>query len=325
MANHALREEVQVKTVLFSFIPVRETSMVASTRIARYVSDLLKVPLIDDSSIGEQRPDVLLIVNGAYAFCKHLEPLSHAIKSAQRIVWIQNDFTLGPPISDGQAMSPFRRAFVERHEQGKSHVEFWTTLEIKTKATSLSSYVNWNCLTFNQTDRPKRPPHDNALFYYGSFRAGRVSYFDRYFKNPKVETIVSSPSKKFSAYPVTLIPPMLSSDMNIELGKYGLGLYIEDKFSHKEFTSPANRFYEMLSAGLPMVFQPECGSMLRRAGYNPEPWTVDKASSIEKAMVKSDEIWYDQRCMLMPKAREERKTLDAATEAAWKKIKEAVR
>src|SRR5215467_8778026 len=172
-----------MKAVMFSFIPAVETSMVASTKVALFVSNTLQIPLVWDGSIGDYTDlDILIIVNGAYAFCGHLEPLSHAIVGAKKIVWIQQDYSIVPPINNGQATSPFRRAFVMRKEQGKSHLEYWTTCAKESKATQLSSYVNWNCLSMREKVY-KRPymKHDD-LVYYGSFRAGRKVYFDTYFK-----------------------------------------------------------------------------------------------------------------------------------------------
>src|SRR5580765_5975182 len=131
-----------MKSIIFSFVPCSDRSMVASTKVARFVSDTLGIPLICDATIGEHRNlDALLIVNGAYAFCKHLEPLSHAILGARRVVWIQQDYTIGAPINNGQATSPFRKAFVQRREAGKSHLEFWTTCEKESTRTPLSCYI----------------------------------------------------------------------------------------------------------------------------------------------------------------------------------------
>ena len=67
-----------MKAAIFSFIPCVETSMVASTKVGRYIQEQLQLPLIWDETIaGQTDLDALIIINGAYAFCKHLEPLSH--------------------------------------------------------------------------------------------------------------------------------------------------------------------------------------------------------------------------------------------------------
>jgi len=289
------------KIAIFSFVRISDNSMVASVRIARWLQQQLDAPLLWDASIGEMRDlDVLVIINGAYAFSPVLEPLSHAIYGAKKVIWCQNDYTIIPPINDGKAESPFRKAFVRRKEDSKEDTIYWSTCE-KWYSKKGSHYVNWNQLTFDPYYDEGVIAHwrqyaTNTVFYYGSFRIDRKELFDRYFKAPFTHTIVSSPTKKFEeAYPnIDTIGPVTENFFQT-LGHHGLGLYIEDRKSSREYHSPANRFYEMLSAGLPMVFQPECGEMLRKAGFNPEPYYVHKASDIKKMMSRREEIGIEQR------------------------------
>jgi hypothetical protein len=60
-----------------------------------------------------------------------------------------------------------------------------------------------------------------------------------------------------------------------------MGLYLEDRKSHKEFTSPATRFYEMLSVGMAMVFQEEAVPMLAEAGYNVAPYVATPETLVD--------------------------------------------
>lgn len=291
---------------MFSFVKLSENSMVASVRIARWLSEYLAVPVVDDSSITEGKPlDTLIIVNGAYGFSKHLAPLGQAIENAARVVWVQNDYTIIPPRDDGNAESPFRKAFVNRKSRGLKPTMFWSTCD-KWASRPGSTYVNWNMLSFDEKYDPKviakrRKLSRENLFYYGSYRDGsgkssRVPLFERYFREPAIETLISSPSDKFeNRFPKCEHVGTIMEDFYGCLGVHGLGLYIEDRKSSEEFHSPANRFYEMLSAGLPMVFQPECGTMLRQAGFNPEPWQVRNSRDIDKMMKMRESIGDVQR------------------------------
>lgn len=318
------------KAAIFSFVRVSDASMVASVRVARYLRDYLGFPLYDDEKIGSVDVPVLIIVNGAFAFCKCLEELSRAILRAKKIVWVQQDYTVVPPINDGSATSPFRRAFVERRERGLDHLHLWSTVTEKI-TTPLGHYCNWNCLTLDDANdatvaaRRRRAPGD--LLYYGSYRAGRVRDFDRFLETPRVPTVISSPSRKFEErYQHHLVThaPKIEEDFYDFLGKHGMGLYVEDRWSHSHFCSPANRFYEMLSAGLPMVFQPECGSMLRRAGYDPEPYYAESARHVPKLMDRRDSVGSEQREKWLPHAREERQRLDDQVMEAWGKMEQAL-
>jgi hypothetical protein len=301
-----------MRATIFSFTFHGENSMVASTRIANFISQKMSLPVHDHRSIEQVlgKPlDLLIIINGAYGFCKCLPQLAELVVNASRIVWVQNDYSIIPPKIDSKGVSPFRAAFRERHEKGLPHMDFWTTCEDWARFTPDSLYVNWNALTFDEKyderviARRRSSKSNNNLLYYGSFRDGsgkssRVRYFDRYFAEPKVHTIISSPAKQFrERYTHDKIQheDAIKNDFYGVLGGCGLGLYLEDRMSHERFHSPANRFYEMLSAGLPMVFQPEAESMMARAGFKIEKYVVHTAISVIARMNNREEIGEEQR------------------------------
>jgi hypothetical protein len=325
-AGIKLRELQMNKHMIFSFIPCVESSMVASTKVARFINDQLQIPLVWDETIGEHdNLDVLIIINGAYSFCNHLEPLSHAILGARRIVWVQQDYTIVPPINNGQATSPFRKAFVSRKEQGKSHLEFWTTCLNESKLTKLSSYINWNCLSM--TAAPvNNVNRSNELVYYGSYRKDRKKHFDQYFKFPKVPTVISCPNSKFkNEYPDKLIThySKINTDLILWLTQFGAGLFLEDRKSHNEFHSPPNRFYEMLSAKLPMMIDSSCCSTLWKAGYKElDAFTVESQLELQRKMDVREIIGLKQHSQWFELATKEKENLHIVMKQAWQKIKE---
>ena len=301
-----------MRAAIFSFTFHGENSMVASTRIANFIAKKMGVEVCDhrtvDTLLSGPAPDLLIIINGAYGFCKYLPELAVLAKLSRRIVWVQNDYSIIPPKIDSKGVSPFRAAFRERHEAGLPHMDFWTTCEDWARFTPDSLYVNWNALTFDEYYDPdvivRRRKHTMPeLLYYGSFRDGsgkssRVKYFDRYFSDPKVHTTISSPAKNFGErYRSEDILHMdaIKGDFYGMIGQFGMGLYLEDRMSHERFHSPANRFYEMLSAGLPMVFQPEAESMMARAGFKISDYVVSSALGMPRAMARREEIGRDQR------------------------------
>jgi hypothetical protein len=300
------RRSHDAEIVVFSFVKVTPGTVIPSARIASFLARELDArltvgsPLKGESGIGS--PRVLVVVNGAYAFMRDGADLGRAIEQAERVVWVQNDYTVVPPISDGEATSPFRRAFVARAEQGKSPMDFWTTCERTASATRLSRRVNWNAMAFEPVEADRSGANDRLL-YYGAFRAGRRIYFDRYFSAPTVPITVSTtarpglPNKFQESYGSPMIEHLekFTGELAPHLSRHGAGLYVEDKRSHSESHSPANRFYEMLSAGLPIVFQQECGAMLRRAGIDPTPFVANTPREVERLMARRAEIGSEQR------------------------------
>lgn len=348
--------EIKVKAKIFSFVRVSDNSIVASVRVARFVSETLGVPLCwtielggrlrwmsldgETEAIDAEPLDVLLIVGGAYAFSKGdtLERLGAAIQSAGQVIWISQDYTVVPPKDESGAESPFRKAFRVRSERtGKPSVSFWTTVEVMSRpgispsghrCGEHSTYVNWNVLTMEIGREPKpweERVSANIMLYYGSWRSGpgtrdRIRYFDRYFLRPGCHTLFSCPTgKAIERYPLLMHETKLT-DLLSYAGQFGLGLYLEDGMSHKEFHSPANRFYEMLSAGLPMVFQMEAQRMMEKAGYEMSDYILWNAEEAGKMMERKEEILVAQRRDWLPKAEADRLALPGALRAAWSKL-----
>jgi hypothetical protein len=285
-----------MKTAVFSFINPSPNSMIASARIARFVAKTLNVPLLWDASVRDTRWDVLILVNGAFSFCNVRDDLAVAVRRAKRIVWIQNDYAIYPPVPDGVAESTFRRAFVIREERGRPRMDLWTTIEENAQKTKSSRYVNWNMLTALKIPLRITRNHSDDLFYYGSWRQYRDKSFDRFFSTRRIPVSISSASKKFAErYPHARAAGMIERGAFFhELNAHGFGLYIEDVRSHRQFHSPANRFYEMLSAGLPMLFEPESRAMLQKAGFDPKDFIVRNARDVRDRMTERHDIAHDQ-------------------------------
>lgn len=320
---------------IFSFVKISDNSMVASVRIARFVSNTLGIPICWDETV-QQNLKTLIIINGAYAFAGNevLEALGKAIYSAQRVVWVQNDYTVIPPKDESGAESPFRKAFRDRFAEGKENCNYWTTCAPYARpgvaptghrCGPSSQYINWNAL--QMSDGIAAIPFESrqapdSLVYYGSFRKDREKYFDRYFLNPRVTTIISCPNRKFDDryHSTNIIHETKLGDLFEYLSNCGLGLYIEDKKSHNEFHSPANRFYEMLSAGLPMVFQPESQKTMDKGGYDISDWILWNAEEAPQLMERKQEIFDAQRLAFFERAKEEKSMLIGKLERAWEAI-----
>jgi hypothetical protein len=319
-----------MKAVIFSFIPAVETSMIASTRIARFMRDELQIPLIWTEDIADHTDlDALIIINGAFAFCRYLEPLATAILGAKRIIWIMNDYSIVPPINNGSATSPFRKAFVTRKSQNKPHLDFWSACEYESKLTPLSTYVNWPSLSMQKKVLRGKAKHDDVV-YFGSYRKGgspgskgsRVNSFDIYFKNPRYNLTISSPDKKFQE--IYKSPRILhvgkQDDLVNWLGERGLGLYLQDDYSNRNYHSPGDRFYEMLSAGLPMVFHQATGMTLRKAGFEIDNYVVNKSLDVARKLDTRNVIAKEQHGLWFEKANKQREELPAVIKTAWKKL-----
>lgn len=318
-----------MNAVVFSFNPPTPDGSLANARTAQWLSDKLDLPLICGPEIAEQTNlDVLFMVAGVFMYCRVLPEVARAVEGAKHVVWVQNDYTIQPPLADGNAESPFRKAFRIRRSEGKSDTHFWTTMERASRRTPLSAYLNWNSMAYDPVDdaafNHNRKNAVQDVFYYGADRTGRQSYFDRYFWNPWVPTTISSFSKSMSRYGerCDVIPAFKRTEFFERLGQYSMGLYLEDKKSHAEFTSPATRFYEMLSVGMAMVFQPEAAPMLLKAGYDVTGYIAATPGALPDLLERAGDIAKAQRATWATQPHLER--LEKAVKTEYQRMRKAV-
>lgn len=257
-----------MRAAVWTFIEPRATSITPSDKIARLVAELADAPLVwnnnwEGKNVGKLKSlDILFMVNGPFAFCKNIASVAPAVRIAKRIIWVQNDYAIIPPKAESKGESPFRAAFRERAEAGLPEMEFWTTVEEYVK-NKKDKYVNWNAMAYTPlklSPVSETSPLDRCAIYYGYYRDFRKPSFDKYFAKSGDWMHVATPSKDFPKhYPnLVLRQPMKGDSWLYRLRSYGAGLYIEDKRQHGEYHSPATRFFEMLSAGLPIAFDEDC-------------------------------------------------------------------
>lgn len=319
-----------MKAAVFSFNPPTPDGSLANARTAQWLSDKLNQPLICGPEIADAKDlDVLFMVAGVFMYCRVLPEVALAVEGARHVVWVQNDYTIQPPLADGSAESPFRKAFRNRRATGKPDTHFWSTMEKASKRTPLSAYLNWNAMAYDgllsdEQFAINREAMLPEVFYYGADRAGRLPYFDRYFKNPWVPMTISSFSKSMHRYDerCDVIPAFKRTEFFEKLAGYSMGLYLEDRKSHAEFTSPATRFYEMLSVGMAMIFQPEAAPMLLKAGYDVAPYIARGPGDVPDLLERAHSIAEEQRAQwaTIPHG----KVLEKAVLKEYKRLQEAV-
>lgn len=268
----------------------KPTSTVASARIAKFLVGALiedRFNLVDTREKANLMLNTmcelhtLIIVNGPMAFCDFLPELGLLVRAAHRVIWVQQDYTISPPSATSTAESPFRKAFADR----KLRPDFWTTVKRNVQQPG-DCYINWNQLTWHP--QPLKPllRAGHNLMYYGAYRNKRETDFHRYFTNAPYPVHISTTvlrGKKFKEIaPNAIIIPPFAGLTYFPL--CSASIYIEDDKSHYEFHSPANRFYELLSARVPILFDHKCVMMLAEAGITPKPeWVVKGQDDVMRA------------------------------------------
>lgn len=244
-------------------------SIIASNRIAKYLSYYLKCPLIDSrEACSEHSYDHLFIVNGPMLYCNFRPELMALCNRAKNLIWVENEYTIAIP-----------RFIKVREPAILSNCENY-------RGTDLYGYVNWNRLTFVKSITAQAVRYE-GLCYYGAYREDRELYFKKYLGSDAYKVHIS-PSSKPALNKYALISPtaryFAAPDLLAVLGQYQASLYIEDRSTHQRYNSPANRFYEALSAHTLQIFDASVLNTFDRAGINVRPWTVDSPAQVAELL-----------------------------------------
>jgi hypothetical protein len=259
------------------------TSTSPTMRIAKYVAGMLpEASFIYDvptaKAVENVVFDVLFVKYGMLAFSDHRKEALKIYGNAKRIINLENDYAF-------EADKRFRKPD-----------EVWSTIAGRTH------YCNWNVLTRHGTEGwgPKddfRAATNRGLLYYGAYRPDRVEYFERYFKAAPYPVTVSSfrGEKDFGvlAPGAQLMSAFRDPDGPSE---WEMTIYLEDKASHELYCSPANRFYECVHMGLPMVIDEHAVHTLKRGGIQyPEEFGVTDKWDVRQFLEFAGDMRDDQQ------------------------------
>lgn len=261
------------RDIIVHLTKVKDSTTLASARIARFLRSQLNIPWIvdDDHEAAVAKKDAIdgnirrvYLVNGPPAFCTFREDLASIIRHCATVIWVQNDYTIYPPSQVNKVLRA--RGWVN----DKGHTDppnIWTTIPDRCRKPT-DHYVNWNCLTFEPVE-PESKTREKKLFYFGAYRNGREDSFSTYL--PDNNSTVISTTARAKAKFEDLLPraEVVGPVDNVieECAKYRYGIYLHDKSSCARFMSLANRFYEMLSARMLIFVAENAVGTFEDAGY----------------------------------------------------------
>lgn len=213
-------------------------------------------PTVNDDIKGGY--DAIIFIHAshyAYVDYKWLEASPNA-----KLFYVTNEYNLGEPRALWMAAKAGRRyEVIANHEQSISKL--------------VNKYVDdWHIVNLNSLCLDVQPRSDDKVsgkaLYYGSFRKGRVKYFQKYFNSDSV--IVSSHKKNHKKFYGVDANPSFIPRINWAkdgLSKYRVSLYLEDEVTHNHYNYLANRFYEALNYGVVPLFDESCINTLIKCAY----------------------------------------------------------
>lgn len=263
--------------------------------IGHIVADIAGIPVIDDTNyLNVEAPtDTMFLVSGFAGFCKVRDRLGEFASTCRRLVYLCNDYTAPPPSQVNKVV----------RERDDIHLELWAQMDeggMKGRTTDryLLRRVEWTWLR----DRPIRRVQDPiypGLFYYGSLRPGRMKTFERYLgtdvEGPLwVSTTSRSESKwwDFNGRIRTVEPLERFEDFQ----SFERTIYITDDASLGHNHGIANRFFEAMSAGLPIVADPRTRELFEFYGIHDMVYAEDgnEAMRIKDPYLKRDRDWFGE-------------------------------
>lgn len=145
--------------------------------------------------------------------------------------------------------------------------------------------VNLNTLIYDPLIQRGSHERKYDIIYFGMFRKDRTKYFKEYFD---MDMIVSTSTRNILFFKQLGIetrymhPFYWGQHSALEL--FNFSLYLEDEYSHRVYTYPANRFYEALMFGVVQLFDVNCKKTFELANYDISDYIVSDRLSLKRKM-----------------------------------------
>jgi hypothetical protein len=281
--------------------PTPDRSTLASVHLAFYLARRYEMPIMrpnEPKHPPEREPDVPLLpvrhfargkfdlafwVAGSHSFCdeSYRDAMADVYRRTLINVYVVNDYHL-PLLPKAARVAKATGNFYYR----------WTTVPHHLKNHG-DSFVNLNQIAYRPLP-PREPTKEleRTLLYYGAFRQPRRDMFERYFQRSiPYNAVISTGSGRTRfgnsvddlreiAAGATIVKKF--PDLLPGLQDFGAALYIEDEYSRDYYTCPAMRFYELVAAGVPILFDESSRFTMETAGYDITPYVVYGSSDVQR-------------------------------------------
>lgn len=288
------------KIRVLSYNTIGPRSILATARLARFLSGVLGAPIMDRQEHFDEWEqsgelyDAIFIINGIPLYCNYRESLykcfSEHAQAGKKIFWVGQDYNgkMMPQTHQYAEMvaSPNFKllAAFERAAWGNKAVR-----------ENQYEYIDWNALTYDPLPELQEhlvngapiKPKINGLLYYGAARSNRFHKFEQYYgygKGAGVERYFSASSALASGSLTKRLGKQVDGTENFEvdfnwvssfninnvsesISNYAASLHIEDEANAQFFCSLPNRVYEIISSGSLLLIDKDCVQSYLKSGY----------------------------------------------------------
>ena len=225
-----------------------EASLTVAYRNMMVLSKELNAPLYVDAAGLKSAPDHFdaIICGFGSTSCERTESVAFLKRNPQaQLWWLVGEYeqsTFAPLFYAGRKYGVFRNF---EHP-------------LQNKQAGHQVFVNLNALLAKPCLNPIKTRKHGAI-YYGRWRKDRARYFGQYIGR---NCWLSTSPKNMKIFASLGIEPRYARGMSWITGQETLrqfvaSLYLEDAYTHTHYNCPANRYYEALWCGVPLLFQRE--------------------------------------------------------------------
>lgn len=225
-----------------------EASLTVAYRNMMVLSKELNAPLYFDAAGLKSAPDHFdaIVCGFGSTSCERTESVAFLKRNPQaQLWWLVGEYeqsTFAPLFYAGRKYGVFRN-FEHR---------------LQNKQAGEQVFVNLNALLAKPCIAPLKARKHGAI-YYGRWRKDRARYFGQYIGR---NCWLSTSPKNMKIFASIGIEPRYARGMSWipgqeTLRQFAASLYLEDTYTHTHYNCPANRYYEALWCGVPLLFQRE--------------------------------------------------------------------
>ena len=255
-----------------------EASLTVAYRNMMVLAKELNAPLYVDAAALKTAPDHFdaIICGFGSTSCERTESVAFLNRNPQaNLWWLVGEYeqsTFAPLFYAGRKYGVFRN--------------FEHPLQNKQAQDQL--FVNLNALLAKPCLNPIKTRKHGAI-YYGRWRKDRARYFGQYIGR---NCWLSTSPKNMKIFASLGIQPRYARGMSWITGQETLkqffaSLYLEDAYTHNHYNCPANRYYEALWCGVPLLFQRESQNTWQKYGIQiPAKYVIRCASDVDAMVAK---------------------------------------
>lgn len=276
---------MNTKALLIDTAPIPANPSTAHCRGAIELGKQLGIEVVSKiEDFTEKKPNDYqkFVVFGSAFYPKTAEIEAFIRKCANpKIFWINNEYTCSPNSEYASLIKDFESTVISNVVEQSNKVKNYNHFHL----------LNLNVLLAKHSNQTIFKKYD--LCYFGTYRAGRRKYMQKYFSQSNFY-LSSSKKNLRKFYQLAGCNAKFCDKFDWTEGKETLNLfkyslYLEDEYTHTHFNHLSNRFYEALFCNVVQFFDKNCSATIKLSNLELDDYFfVDSPKELEEKVHDTD-------------------------------------